>query len=248
MTPLWIICHPRTGSTLLSDLLSHTGLFPAFDHPNIRNKMGKLQEGLAFNEWLRLYTSIKEFEGHPPPYNKCIYHQWKELTGDVATYNGRYLESILPGIRFIHLRRTNIPEHATSIYFARLLNDKCREQFKESSAYHIYKQEDLVTYFGLEVDFNKELAMAAWNEVLAYKDAWKGFAENCLEITFEDLMNDQESTLVKILAWLGFHNNGVARRAVEIQAARPRTISMQRPESKAYASLLRHRFSVSLLM
>ena len=80
----WILCTPRTGSSILCELLNGLGVFPNFNHPGMKNNRGPLETGQAFNEWARLYSNLVEFCYQPPPYSKMIFHQYIEVMGSVT--------------------------------------------------------------------------------------------------------------------------------------------------------------------
>src|SRR5688572_22853884 len=122
----WILCTPRTGSSVLCELLNNVGAFPVFRHKNMQTThRGPLEAGQTFNEWPRLYDDLCQFLENPPPYSKMIFHQYVETMAGVAKrkrydigwypekhdkklmaeisskYDSRYARSIFPDLKFV---------------------------------------------------------------------------------------------------------------------------------------------------
>src|SRR4051812_26169172 len=119
--PLWILCNPRSGSSLLCDLLNNTHKFPPLQHDRLVDRRGPLERGLAFNEWLRLFLNpngVQDFKATPVPHTKCLHHQFVEAFGD---RDAAYVEQHVPGVKFVLLHRNRYLEQVASLYFAKRL-------------------------------------------------------------------------------------------------------------------------------
>lgn len=219
----WIMCSPRTGSSLLCEFLNNSGVFPAYKHHGLKENIGPLQKNLAFNEWLRLFSNPKDFEANPPSTLKAIFHQYIEVFGSVPNnkrygpglyaehhniklvknvlkkYNNNYITSILPKIKFIHLKRSDTISHALSLYFSRL-----------TKKYHMYSQKDLNDYLSKKIDYNPQVLKQCYLDSLQYKKNWDNFftnKENVIEIDYKDITNEPEPTLNKLFDFLNLKVN-----------------------------------------
>lgn len=140
ITPCWILCTPRTGSSYLCEILNNLKYFPTYDsiYPDLFNNhsIGPLKSDRSFGEWLRLYT-LELFQKYPPIYTKAINHQFNRiLTLDLTV-------EILPNIKFIILKRRNVINHTSSYYMAKKLNQ-----------YHVYNSKMLNQYQKSKTNIN----------------------------------------------------------------------------------------------
>lgn len=250
--PCWILCTPRSGSSYLCDLLNNTGLFPAFSDPRLADKVGPLQRGLAFNEWLRIFDSPRDIAENTPVCCKAIYHQYVEAMGSIRkearrkpSSNGyapidpernewvrdkyplTYVKACLPGVRFIKLKRDPISQ-AVSTYFAR-----------KTEKYHLYDVSDAERYFSRKIPLSYEL-LDVYKEVVDLTDAWDGLCrwQTTIDIDYDSLVGRPEDTLSAILEFLEA-DKSEAKGAVEKTQEASRLIRMTRPESPSFERFLR---------
>ena len=250
------MCTPRTGSTLLCELLNSINIFPPFDHPNIQFcDGGFIKKGQAFNEWARLYSSVSEFIAHPPPYSKMIFHQYIEIVGSVPKskryntgwytslhdpsfvskvllkYNSKYIRSLFPDIKFIHLKREPI-SHAISLYFAR-----------ETREYHIYDASSLKEYLEINIPINHSKMLEAYKDALLYNCVWEEFwsgDEDVLVVNYEDLVSDNCKKIQEIVSFLGLD--------LKVNKCNSNRIyRMTRPEASKFENILSQLVKVSHL-
>lgn len=210
---MWVLCTPRTGSSFLCELLNGTGLFPPYSHPRLTGVAGPLEGGRAFNEWLRLFVGRADFEAAPPRHVKAVFHQYVEVfasvpagrrqgagfggyahrvpgpvvAGALAAYGRGYVESVLPGVRFIELTR-NAVDQAASTYVSRL-----------TSRYHLYTEGDLRDYERTRVGaVDDRLLLECYRDVRGLRGCWGGFAP-ALSMRYEDLVADPLGELSRVL-------------------------------------------------
>ena len=150
----WVVCLPRTGSTFFCDLLNQTGAFPEYNDNRLKDTIGPIQKGRAFNEWLRIFSNYHDLYKNPPSCCKAIYHQYVEVMGEIsinkrrkpddnyqpidphkenfvrAKFKLNAVQSLFTKIKFLNLKR-NIYEQTVSTYFAR-----------QTQKYHIYNEKD----------------------------------------------------------------------------------------------------------
>ena len=249
----WILCTPRTGSSLLCELLNNLGAFPHFDHPGLKHHRGPLEVGQAFNEWFRLYDSLPHFLDHPPPYAKVIFHQYAEtfaniargrrygvgwypekhdknlLGAIIAKYDSEFVRHVMPDMRFIRLRREPV-SHAISIYFART-----------TKKYHIYSKGDLSNYMDSKIELNESKLIETYKDALDYDKAWDSFLkgdEELMDVDYDDLCNNTEVVLNKIVNYLGVKGD-VNKSLSNVYGNNPRIYKMTRPEASEFESKLR---------
>jgi LPS sulfotransferase NodH len=257
----WILCTPRTGSSILCELLNNLGVFQPFDHPNLVHHRGPLEVGQAFNEWPRLYFSPQDFLSHPCRYSKMIFHQYIEsfasipkqerynvgwyprthdpdLTARISKqYDSRFADRLFPGIRFLHLHREPI-SHAVSLYFAR-----------STKKYHIYSQEALDEYLRMQIQPDHNKLLEAYRDALAYDKCWRNFlsgGERLMHVDYNSLLFYPEDTLTKIVEFLGV--DGDIKGSIDkCLGDKKRIYKMTRPESREYYELLQKLVSGSML-
>lgn len=228
--PIWILCNPRTGSSHLCDLLNNTGHFPPCNHPGTVENIGPKQKGLAFNEWLRLYSNAQDFVQHPVPHMKAIHHQFVEVFGSANPETKWLVENSLPGIRYIQLVRTNLAEHAASLYFA-----------KQTDTYHIYNKESLREYLDKPVPIKRNELMAAYQEVLGMQHNWDAYRPDIV-VTYEDLMRQPVEVLRSIMDWLGLPDNNLSE--VVNRTLDNRLFRMTRPNQKQAVAIIENRIAI----
>lgn len=247
MVPLWILCNPRSGSTLLCDLLNATNKFPLFEHERLVNKRGPLERGLAFNEWLRLYFKpygIPDFEAHPVPYTKCIYHQFNEIFGNRTA---SYVEKFVPGVKFVWLHRQDCYDQAASLYFAKKLFPTFKGNRGNSSSYHIYDKLDLEQYLTTKIEFDANLAEACYAEVKSYEHNWSPFLGDrpCLQVSYEQLVDCPVRVLRGVMDYCGAAISDL--ELIEATAKNndsPRVFTMTRPEKAWFINKLKSRLQL----
>jgi len=194
-------------------------VFPAYDHPGLKNVKGPIQRGLAFNEWFRLFKNRTELASNLPYYCKVIYHQYLEVMGGIPessryrpgfyfdyysleqyhwitkSFNDKFINSLLPNIKFILLRRRNLFAHAVSLYLAR-----------QTKQYHIYDEQTLKAYRENKVQLDKTLLLACWQDANEYYGLWDNFlSQPALLVDYEDLAD--RKVLVDVADYLGISVN-----------------------------------------
>lgn len=219
MTPTWILCTPRTGSSYLCELLNNSGLFEEYNHPRLTDSKGPIQKCRAFNEWLRLFNNRAEFERYVPRHCKAIYHQYIEVMAAIPNDNRYrpgfysdfyeikkydwvvkkhdqvYMKSLLPDIKFIRLYRSDKIAHAISIYIAR-----------QTKKYHIYDEASLSNYTQSKVHVDAALMVQCWKDACDYNTVWDDFGE-FFNVSYEDLTQATEKVLSSISDFLGVKIN-----------------------------------------
>lgn len=218
----WILCTPRTGSTLLCELLNNLGSFPKFEHPKLDQCKGLLKKaGGSFNEWIRLYSNPIEFMACPPPYCKMIFHQYVEVMASVEKcdkYNvGWYpnkhskeiedkamkiggvdfVKLVFPDLRFIHLRRKPVTQ-AVSLFIAR-----------NTKKYHLYNQYEVSEYLKMRVGSDDEQLLAAYKDACENNRVWDKFLEkeNAIEVDYQELVDDTTSVMDRLASQLNLKGN-----------------------------------------
>lgn len=241
----WILCTPRTGSSLLCELLNNLDIFPPFNHPSLTDRRGPLEKGQAFNEWARLYFGPAYFSFYPSPYAKMIFHQYVEAMGSILKpkrygvgwyhnvhdleflksislkFNSEYVRRIFPDIHFIHLLRDPL-DHAVSLYVAR-----------NTKKYHIYSQFDLDRYMDMKIVVESRKLMMAYDDAISYSDSWKWFLkgdEKVLQIQYEEMLLDPGNIIERIGEFLNISFD-VEKSLSKTYGSDKRIYRMTHPES-----------------
>lgn len=257
----WILCTPRTGSSILCELLNNLGVYPNFDHPDMKMHRGPLEVGQAFNEWPRLYANPVQFCHHPAPYSKMIFHQYVEVMGSVPKnkqynigwypekhdkemmakvskkYNSEFARSIFPDIKFIHLKR-DVMSHAISLYFARM-----------TKKYHIYDKNSYDNYINLSINYEKNRLLECYADALDYEKSWNYFlngSECIYTLNYSDLIKDMQHSFSEIVDFLGCGGD-VLGSINKAHGEDKRIYRMTRPEAAEYEAKLRKILSLKFL-
>lgn len=204
--PCWILCSPRTGSSLLCSLLNSTQLFDQFLMKGTTEQKGPCQsiQGSAFNEWLRLYPDETSLYEKPPKCLKALDHQLFHLSPSATPER---LRCVLPEIVFVKLSRRNLFEQAVSECIA-----------KETKMYHAYDDEMLLKHKKKIVQAEDKKLLYSYENVK--KDSWKNFEKHIhLEVFYEDLCSDPIGVIRDITSLMGINfqekifsgNSGVLR-------------------------------------
>lgn len=215
MKALWICCNARTGSNFLCELLNNTELFPVY------------KEGKAFGEWIKLIDK-KEFYRLPLETVKMIHEHFVKKLGNV---NAKLMREILPGIKFILLKRRNVLEHAASLYFARFTN-----------AYYLSHENQKDWYYKQKVSFYPTLCKSMIDEVIEYQNNWDNFfiGDEKLTVYYEDLIENPAEILSKVLSYYGIDPK---KEIIEKSLKNRNLVKMTRPEVQDFIN-----YSKSILL
>lgn len=251
----WILCLPRSGSTFLCDLLNHTRKFQEFEDRRLKNNVGPIQRGRAFNEWLRIFENYHDLCFNPPSCCKAIYHQYIEVMSGVPISQRRSVEnycsinheresfvknkhrlnsiqSLFTSIKFLNLKR-DVFEQTVSTYFAR-----------QTKKYHIYSEKEASEYFESSIRVDDNELIRTYEEIYFFQDAWeKMICRNNVikEIYYEDLIQSPSRVILEVLDFLEASelNEQISKNAVVNFNREGRIIRMTRPESKKIISRLK---------
>ena len=224
--PCWILCHPRTGSTLLCDLLNFTGKFPPFDHPKLVGKRAILEKGYAFGEWMRVYADQDEILGYPPPHLKCLHELYEPLLGWPSR---PHIDFLLPGVKYVLLERRNVYEQAVSEYFART-----------TKKWHVYSEQEQRAHAATPVPLVISDLKDHYRKVANYYP-WRRFLGDAPYHTvhYEDMVADPAGTLAGVLNFIGVPTDTVGESVAKVNGPDKRFFRMTRPEAPVYAKLLK---------
>ena len=191
ISPCWILCYPRTGSSYLCELLNKTMLFPFYNNSSISRSdyFLKKDNGRAFDEWLRLFQNKKSFLDNIPNFLKAINHQFFDLCNDCDISQ---IKKTLPNIKFIHLHRKNKINQAVSLFLA-----------EELDAYHIFTKNSLFKHNDTKINCNYQKLINCYKKTKEYK-SWCGFLknENYLEVYYESFLENPNLVLSNIFKFL----------------------------------------------
>ncbi len=223
LTPCWILCHPRTGSSLLCDLLNATGKFPPYTHPFLQPDRRFLKSGQSFNEWLRLFVEKPaDFWFNPPPHLKCLHEFFHPVLAGVPR---TAIEAAIPGLKFVLLERTDRIAQATSSYIATTMKQ-----------WHLVNEAEDDKYRSSPCPFDLTRALEAHDKVIKFYD-WREFLSDAPyhHIEYQSLLDNPAEVLSDLLLYLNVPTDTVSRAV----AAKRSYIRMTRPESDKYARLIR---------
>lgn len=170
ITPCWILASARTGSSYLSQLLNSTKLFGKYrfsEHYNFKKKIAK----------------------NVFPFVKIHYKQYKERFGNID------INTILPNVKYILIKRKNHYETAVSRYFA--LKSKYKKWNVSNKKQLKKKQNEIFTFEEKSLLCSYEIAKAQYS-------SWDNYLENkkFIKFEYEYLCENPEKVTKTILEYL----------------------------------------------
>lgn len=224
--PLWILCNPRTGSSVLCEYLNQIGKFDAYENDKTINQRGPTETGTAFGEWLRILDK-ESFRNNPPRYLKCIYHQFVEVFGSPNLIS--HIDDYLDGIKFILLKRRNTIDHAASIYFS-----------EKTNKYHVWSTADLKNYLNIKIETDMNTLIKCIQKSIEYQNNWDQFIKNrnYLEIFYEDIFVNPHDSMCKILE---FAEVKATNKSIAESIDKNRLIKMVRSEHGFVIELIKRK-------
>jgi LPS sulfotransferase NodH len=231
----------------LCDLLNNTNLFPEYKDHRLKDNIGPIQRGMAFNEWLRIFSNYQDLCKNPPACCKAIYHQYLEVMAGIPFNERRKpdqfyskinknseefvkdkcklnsIQSLFIGMKYVVLKR-DIFEQTISTYIAR-----------QTQKYHIYTKDDLDRYLNVQVNKDKSKILEVYEEMLSLQSSWNNLIcrnTEFIEVNCSDVFSAPETVLSVILDFTKtkFENKDITN-AIESTKSKMRTYSMRRPEA-----------------
>ncbi len=185
--PIFIVGQPRTGTTLLERMLG--------SHPKVVSA-GELRH---FGVAIRKATGINEKRTFSADLMRAAADASVELIGETYRISTEYLRREVP--HFVNKLPTNylyLPLIAAALPRARIIHvrrdpmDSCFAMYKQlfADAYiYTYDQEEVARIY------------VAYSRLM---DTWRErFGDRFIEVTYEDLVTDTESTLRGVMQYVG---------------------------------------------
>jgi len=149
--------------------------------------MGIMSKNHTFGEWLRFYTSEQIVES-PPRFTKALFYQFSNIAPKHFSF-----QTVLPNIRLIVLKRSNLLDHTSSLYLA-----------KKLQRWHLRNEEDLRNYVNTKVEVDESELIKTYEETISHFNVWDSHLKNVtyLEVYYEDLLSDPFGFMKKILIFL----------------------------------------------
>jgi len=227
---VWILCYFRTGSSFLAEMLNATDLFDG--------EFGEKVQRATRIEIIERYKQIYEKGGRLIPQN----HTQMCREHFEFFYNNRdkkFIESRLPGLKYILLRRRNLVKSGISDYFSLVT--------KSST---LPTEKDKEKYLDIPIPFDEEMVLESYYRTMKSYYGWISYLQGSKYIEFEheDLKRHPLMVIGSVLDYLGLKYDQEEvrlkiekRKAEEIAAGRySRMRPMpQRPERLEYEERLR---------
>ena len=180
----WILSTPRTGGNYLSCLLNLTGWFPKLNG-----------QDRAFDEWLSIHfnSDAKLFQKNPPACLNIHFLQYQKILNAPALAD---FESIIPGLKYIVLKRRDVLAQAVSFYIA-----------KESGTWRLYSELEQSRYLQKNLDIHQDKLLNAYEHVKNSNILWDNHisGREILEVFYEDLRDNPEHELLRIAEYFSKH-------------------------------------------
>lgn len=217
--PVFILGMPRSGSTLVEQILSNHSSISSFGEVNYLDlSLSKTIKQLDLN----LYESkLKETISNQ---GKIEEIREKYLSFFNSTNGIYFTDKMLNNFRYIGLIKTIFPE-SKIIYIKRNIKDNCfsiyANHFGSEPAPWVYDKNELVQYYKLHVDL-----MNYW---------FKIYGDTICKVNYEDLVQNIEIEAKKIINYLNLNwEEDCLKFNKSVQAAK--TISSNQVRNKLYKS------------
>ena len=240
----WILTYPRSGSVFLCYLLHRTGLFPDYrgsengyfmEHFNeIRLRRHYYPEAV-YEKWKNSDPGSRReiFFDHVlrahklPPIAKIMREQFVTFLG-LKDSDRKMIDAMLPGMKYIHLRRDDIFARTISLYFARKTNR------------WVLPGENSREYQQVKIPFNKAeiLEIYRHEKEFSQKNDWTHYLRegSYLHVDFDRLIKNPLKTLKEILIYLELDDPRLDLE--KIVASYPYVVT-RREETEAYIERLK---------
>ena len=180
--PCWILSTPRSGSSLLCELLNKTNLFNPIFVEYYNDQYCKNLYNIATNYKFKKYNKMMRYP-----------LQISNISCKIFYTN---LVNKFSNIRFIHLVRTNIFKQALSLFFS----SKTRIWLYNINNIHDYR--DIPYNYSEILESYNFLYQAQWNDSIFLLGGQK-----YLDITYEKFISDIDLHMNKIMNFLNIKNN-----------------------------------------
>jgi LPS sulfotransferase NodH len=215
ISPIWILCTLRSGSSHLAVFLD---AFVGF---------GQFQEWFNFAIGTQLYDNHYYHNNDNqivglPKYAKVPRCQFEKLFEDS---NRGQIEAVLPGLKYIYLTRKDLVEQAVSNYFA---NITCKWNFID--------KKELEEYKSRRVPYNKSYMIMMYRHTKEYAAKWNNYLKevDSFHIDYSELKD-----VVKLDSLLRFLNIEHTKQKITDALNGIQYMKIERPETKEYVSKLR---------
>lgn len=212
--PVWVLCHWRSGSYYLTNLLNTTNLF----HP-IFDEWFRGGYDLDLEHWKRPWPPYRKNPNadkewllrHLPPYMKTFYVNYESL-GFTDEDSHLISKKYLPGIRFILLRRRDQVGSAVSFYIA-----------DYTDWWMVNTPEEVRQQASIKVPIDYSKLLDAYDQTLTWWSQWDRFLEGheYLDVYYEDLVSSTHE-MDRILEYLGIRT-GVYYECTTMKIQHPQT-------------------------
>ncbi len=216
--PIWLLAYPRTGSEYLRGLLQgmrargllQTRVFPyrVFAHLKAEFRYG--------------------FVHYPHEYAYSKVLRCDFVKHGMTDRDKNNIESKLPGLRYISLKRRNVFETAVSLYFAKL-----------TGVWRLKKGRS-IDYLDTKIEYNEGHLLDCYRECKDKYHCWDNYLLNTphVEVVYEDLLHDPVDALRRIVDFMEIPIPNDTTHLQEI-VNRNRRQKMTRSETPEYIEKLK---------
>lgn len=208
--PCWIVCPPRSGSWHLCDLLHSTQLFGNHQKPIRR----------------------KQCVQTPPPYAKLV-SAVSSTEMQLTKHKFSKTTDMIPGLKFILLRRADLFAQAVSLYFSEYLKERMEV---EKNAWLITDKTVLEKYSQRHVPYRFSVIRQCWQRIIKadrYAQALV-FNKPHMVVYYEHLSQQPSDVTAEILQYI---------QAPQTTIKEHRTLKMQHPLKDKYVKRFKSELS-----
>ena len=182
ITPTWILCTYRTGSTFLAKSLNDTNLFDP--HFKEHFKKHQIKSGM-YNDGVPQFAKV----------HRDLFLNLFDDTYD--NKNIHEINKIFPDIKFIHLRRKNIIDQAISHYISHA-----------TQKYVIFDKKELKEFQNININFDAKEIYRLYKNIKKNYDAWLPFLshQKYIDVYYEDLVRNSKEIFDEIMKFIGIEN------------------------------------------
>lgn len=185
--PCWILGYPRTGSSLACEILNRSGMFEPQFFEWFNHSKGK---SLVATPW-SAYNSSGQLFRRLPPYLKIHRSQFDVFFRDD---DRGPIESSLPGLCYVLLRRRDLVAATVSYYIA-----------TETRTYRLGNPSEAERHRSVKIPVSVERVADSYRHIVWYDRSWDRFlaGRGHLSLYYEDLVADMEGVADRLFAHVG---------------------------------------------
>jgi LPS sulfotransferase NodH len=196
MNACWLLCTERTGSTYLSDLLNSTCIWgDKSTNDPVTDQVDR------FTEYYCDRFFKKDYLIDLPRFNKMTWNQFiNRFPKDFS------IESYLPDVKFVRIKRQNSVAVAVSLYIARRFTGWLAQDYGFSGArWNVHDSSVLEKFTSVEISINQKELHDCLLKAKQDQFLWDNYlrSRDFMDIEYQDVLNKPVEIVHGILNYIG---------------------------------------------